>query len=263
MKNKEYRNDEIRKISSKEKDAIDVASVVTHIRQDINIGNDSKYINVYEKNKVGSNRMESRNLLIPNYDSFNTSDYINVSINSDSHAGMAEWLTQFVDTERPSGSVGSIPTSSVINFAKNSILTLVSAQETAQTGLSIKTPVQFTAIDANNDSLIDYIEWIVPHLSNQTYQLIIEISKAEHLDENRTFIEDIYESVKAQEGNWSPVINNSHYVRVTFQQNLTSERDITVYARQSNRSVIINGVEIPYDIYLKKKRIDELRGMLG
>jgi len=107
--------------------------------------------------------------------------------------------------------------------------------------------------------LIDYIEWNVLHLSNQTYQLIIEISSAEHLNENRTFIEDIYNSVKAQDGNWSPVINNSHYVRVTFKQNLTSERDITVYARTLNKSVIIDGKEVPYDVYLKKKRIDEIR----
>ncbi|MFH1364955.1 MAG: hypothetical protein ABIH28_00005, partial [archaeon] len=32
-----------------------------------------------------------------------------------------------------------------------------------------------------------YVEWIVPYLSNQTFDIIIEIVSAEHLDENRTF----------------------------------------------------------------------------
>lgn len=33
----------------------------------------------------------------------------------------------------------------------------------------------FTAYDLNNNSLIDYIEWIVPHLSNQTYELELQL----------------------------------------------------------------------------------------
>jgi len=60
-----------------------------------------------------------------------------------------------------------------------------------------KEQVQINKFDLNNNSLIDYIEWLVPSLSNETYELIIEISKAEHLDENKTFLSDIYEQVKA------------------------------------------------------------------
>src|SRR3989344_1240998 len=56
-------------------------------------------------------------------------------------------------------------------------------------------------IDTNNNSLIDKIEWIVPSLSNETYEVIIEISKAEHLDENKQFISNIYEQVKELDGN--------------------------------------------------------------
>jgi len=129
--------------------------------------------------------------------------------------------------------------------------------------------VNITKYDLNANNLTDYIEWIVPHLSNQTYELIIEISKAEHLDENRSFISDIYEQVKALDGNWSEVINNNEYVRATFEQNLTNKNDITIYARMSNcsansvnNSVIINGAEVPCDIYQKKKRIEEIRGLL-
>ncbi len=96
--------------------------------------------------------------------------------------------------------------------------------------------VNITKYDLNENNLTDYIEWIVPHLSNQTYELIIEISKAEHLDENRSFISDIYNDVKEKDNNWSEVINNSEYVRVTFEQNLTNKNDITIYARASNWS---------------------------
>ncbi|MBS3064865.1 MAG: hypothetical protein J4472_03555, partial [DPANN group archaeon] len=58
-----------------------------------------------------------------------------------------------------------------------------------------RTLAEFEGVDLNENGLVDIVFWVVPHLSNQTYQLIIEISKAEHLDTNRTFISDIYESV--------------------------------------------------------------------
>ncbi|MBU4069599.1 MAG: hypothetical protein KJ646_01305 [Nanoarchaeota archaeon] len=131
----------------------------------------------------------------------------------------------------------------------------------------IKIQVPYTAYDLDNDGYVDYIEWLVPHLSNQTYELIIEITKAEHLDENRSFISDIYDYVKAQDGNWSEVINDSEYVRVTFEQELDSTRDITVYARSAcavsgDGYVVINGTQVPCDIYQKKKRIEEIRRLL-
>lgn len=98
---------------------------------------------------------------------------------------------------------------------------------------------------------------------------IIEITKAVHLDENRIFISDIYESVKNLDGNWSETINNNEYVRVKFEQNLTKERDITLYARSTNNcsinpngSIVINGESVPCDIYEKKKRVDEIRRLL-
>ncbi len=86
------------------------------------------------------------------------------------------------------------------------------------------------ALDSDGNGIIDYVEWVVPHLSNQTFDIIV-ITKAEHLDGNRTFISDIYESVKALDGNWSETIPSGDYVRVVFEQNLTSDRDITIYPR--------------------------------
>jgi len=99
-------------------------------------------------------------------------------------------------------------------------------------------------IDTNNNGLIDSIEWIVPSLSNHTYEVIIEISKAEHLDKNHSFISDIYDDVKALDDVWSEPIYHNEYVRVTFERNLTSDRDITVYAR--NTPQLNTKVEVYY-----------------
>ncbi|MFH1503162.1 MAG: hypothetical protein ABIE36_00700, partial [Candidatus Diapherotrites archaeon] len=84
--------------------------------------------------------------------------------------------------------------------------------------------------DTDNNGIYDYIEWIAPHLSNQTFEIIV-ITKAEHLDSNRNFISDIYEQVKALDDIWSETINPDEYVRVTFEVPLDNTRDITIYPR--------------------------------
>ncbi len=93
--------------------------------------------------------------------------------------------------------------------------------------------IDFNAFDLDGNGLIDEIEWIVPFLSNQTYELIL-ITKAQHLDSNKNFISDIYDDVRALDGNWSEQINDSEYVRVTFEKNLTNQNDITIYPRAVN-----------------------------
>ncbi len=125
----------------------------------------------------------------------------------------------------------------------------------------IKESLSFEIYDIDNDSYIDYIEWVAPHLSNQTFE-IIEITKAEHLDSKRTFVEDIYDYVRSKEGNWTAPIPSGHYVRVVFEQNLTKDKDITIYARAGcaeNSSVKINGVDISCEIYKKKLKLDALK----
>ena len=86
-----------------------------------------------------------------------------------------------------------------------------------------------TLIDTNNNNLFDRIEWITPSLSNQTYQIVI--TKAEHLDENRSFISDIYDEVYQLDNIWSETIPTWHYIRVTFEIPLDNTRDITLYPR--------------------------------
>ena len=98
-------------------------------------------------------------------------------------------------------------------------------------------------------------------MSNQTFEIIV-IEKAEHLDSNRTFVEDVYEEVKARDGNWTGEIPVGDYIRVKFEVNLTNEKDITLYARAGcadNSSILINGIEVPCEIYKKKLRLDILR----
>jgi surface protein/parallel beta-helix repeat protein len=57
------------------------------------------------------------------------------------------------------------------------------------------------------------------------------ITKAEHLDKNRNSISDIYEKVKKLDDIWSETISDEDYVRVTFEKNLTSKNDITLYSK--------------------------------
>ncbi len=84
--------------------------------------------------------------------------------------------------------------------------------------------------DLDNDGIYDYVEWITPSLSNQTFDIIV-IIKAVHLDSDRNFISDIYEEVKELDDVWSEEIPEDDYVRVTFEIPLDSLRDITLYPR--------------------------------
>jgi len=99
--------------------------------------------------------------------------------------------------------------------------------------------VRFDAYDKDGNDMLDYVEWITPHLSNQTFEIIF-ITKAEHLNENRDLIGDIYGEVKGRDGVWSEEILDGHYVRVMFERKLDFSKDITIYARSSNGG----GVEV-------------------
>ncbi len=100
-----------------------------------------------------------------------------------------------------------------------------------------KQEANFSAVDADGDAVFDYIEWVVPGLSEQTYEIeIIVITKALHLNENKSLISDIYERVRERDDAWSEEIPAGHYVRVTFEEALDSTRDITIYARSAWRA---------------------------
>ncbi len=93
-------------------------------------------------------------------------------------------------------------------------------------------PVTFTAYDLNKNGKLDYLEWTVPHLSEQIFQIIF-ISKAFQLDQNKEIIADIFDIVKEKDNNYATVSQNN-YVRVTFEKELTNINDITIYAKPTN-----------------------------
>jgi alpha-tubulin suppressor-like RCC1 family protein len=104
---------------------------------------------------------------------------------------------------------------------------------------SIRQKVDIKTYNLDNDSLglVDYIEWIVPHLSNQTYELVIEIYDAEHLDENRSLIQNIYNYVNETDG-LTYNIPLGDYVRAYFKSNLTNENVIDIYVINTSNATI-------------------------
>jgi hypothetical protein len=96
--------------------------------------------------------------------------------------------------------------------------------------------VSIDKYDLNENSLIDYIEWIVPSLSNETYELIIEITGAEHLNETREFVADVYEYVNETDG-ITYTIPDGEYVRAYFERNLSFGYIIDIVVVNSTGSV--------------------------
>ena len=92
--------------------------------------------------------------------------------------------------------------------------------------------VAFNAYDTNNNGKLDYVEWTVPHLSTQTFNIIF-ISKAFHYDSDETLLSDIYDTVKEQDNNYITITNNQ-FIRVTFEKTLTNKNDNTIFARSTN-----------------------------
>ncbi|HTZ41824.1 MAG TPA: hypothetical protein VMC07_01290, partial [Candidatus Omnitrophota bacterium] len=97
--------------------------------------------------------------------------------------------------------------------------------------------------DLDGNGIYDYVEWNVPHLSNETFDIIV-VTKAEHLDSNRNFISDIYDSIKSQDGIWSETIPDGDYVRIKFEKPLTSDKDITFYPKIISGNPVIEVYEV-------------------
>ena len=125
----------------------------------------------------------------------------------------------------------------------------------------VRKAVEIVGHDWNNNSLVDYIEWVVPSLSNQTYELEIVVLNVQ--------------SYPTVGGNWTVEFTTVGTADLTVSAiNETSfgfegGSDDLVFLElecgdeTQNVSVMINGEEIPYDVYMKKKRIEEIREVLG
>ena len=118
-------------------------------------------------------------------------------------------------------------------------------------GRKIKTDItnenyfEVSFADENFNGLIDTIYWITPHTSEQEFEVeVIKITKAAHLDADYSFISDIFDEVIEKDNIWSEPIFENEFVRVTFERNLTSSNDITVYTRNTQ------GLNTYIEVYL-------------
>ncbi|MBU1112118.1 MAG: hypothetical protein KJ896_05035, partial [Nanoarchaeota archaeon] len=64
----------------------------------------------------------------------------------------------------------------------------------------------------------------------------INISNAQHLDENYTYISDIYDQVNTKDDTWSEAINVKEFIRVTYETDLTNGNVIDVFVRNPEQS---------------------------
>ncbi len=123
-----------------------------------------------------------------------------------------------------------------------------------------KPPVKITGITKSSEEflknkrflivlgtiLIIFILLVIGHLSynlrngkttGKAVDREAEVTKSQHLDEDRSFINNIYNEVKEKDNNWV-LINNNEYARVIFWENLTKGKNITIYARANQSSKI-------------------------
>jgi hypothetical protein len=118
-----------------------------------------------------------------------------------------------------------------------------------------------TYYDLNNNNLIDKIEWVVPHLSNQTFEVEIIILNVQ--------------SYPTVGGNWTVRFNTSGTGNLTIMAT-----NGTSYAEMPDNSSTVNDLQyletrcgdvvlnttivcsdnekMPYEAYLIKKRIEEI-----
>ncbi|MFH1787273.1 MAG: hypothetical protein ABH811_00555, partial [archaeon] len=91
--------------------------------------------------------------------------------------------------------------------------------------------------DRDSNGIYDYIEWIAPVLSNQTFEIGIVIINAEHLNPGRKFIENIYDYVKEVD-NLTYTIPKNNYVRAYFEKDLISGNVIDIYVHGTEQATI-------------------------
>ncbi|MBI2654923.1 hypothetical protein HYX06_00675 [Candidatus Woesearchaeota archaeon] len=120
--------------------------------------------------------------------------------------------------------------------------------------------------DENNNGLIDKIEWIVPHLSNQTFEVSIGILNVQ--------------SYPTVFGNWTVGFNTSGTGNLSiYGYNGTSYSEVPDDSSTINdleyletrcgdavvntTVVCSNGEEMPYEVYKIKKRIAEIKKRLN
>jgi len=100
---------------------------------------------------------------------------------------------------------------------------------------SVEAVENLTLIDSNNDSLVDRIEWLVPHLSGQEYDLDLSydipqlnLTSAERLGDNFSSEEDVTALLLEEDSNFTTI--SSRGLRLGFGSDLSDNDTISVYA---------------------------------
>lgn len=121
-------------------------------------------------------------------------------------------------------------------------------------------------IDENSNGLIDRLEWVIPHLSNQTFEVSITVLNVQ--------------SYPTVGGNWTVRFNTTGTGNLTiFAYNGTSYAEVPDDSSTINdleyletkcgdavlnaTIVCANGEQMPYEAYMIKKRIAEIRKRLN
>jgi len=116
-------------------------------------------------------------------------------------------------------------------------------------------------IDKNSDGLIDGVEWTVPHLSEQTYEVNltyeitqVNVTNADKRDSNHTYEEDATQLVAYQDGLFIPV--NKKLLHIELDSPLEQNDTLSVYA-WANKDVALelrseNSTEVLSTLTLKK-----------
>ena len=130
-------------------------------------------------------------------------------------------------------SYSSIPEDLVVRGTEFTLYWMVDGVKT-----DVTTDERFavTFVDTDDNGIVDQMQWIVPQLSEQQFVIegAIVASNAEHLDENRNFVEDVYGQIQYRDGVWTSEIPSGDYVRVTFVQSLNNTNDITIFAKSND-----------------------------
>ncbi len=134
-----------------------------------------------------------------------------------------------VEEEAAVSLFGSLLSGNVIIQIANETISNVNTTSLVRVTSSLQA-MPFDAYDVDGDGYLDYMEWVVPHLSNQTFHLIY-VSFAEYRSPEGDFLEDITSQVSVRDGTFTSSLAPEHVVRVTFEENLTASNDITLFAR--------------------------------
>ena len=147
---------------------------------------------------------------------------------------------------------------------KNSELRTEEGGTRAESLEYVRVEINCSVHDLDGDGVVDYVEWIVPHLSNQSYEISLEILNVQ--------------SYPTVGGNWSVGFNTTGTANLTvsafngttygfdyFNESIVYDLEFLELKcgdEVLNVSVIVNGSAVPYEVYLKKKRIEEIRRLL-